>query len=282
MTEIAQTTDRPVKRLAIVGTAPTWTQTPWDDLTLEIASMNDAYVLGPKRINLWFDLHPVKEMAFTPKGQRFIEAHVAPVGAYLRPDGHLNWLRNCQCPVFMQAPIGGNTQAFPIEEVCAFWQQFWPYRIDPKGFVSAGKEYESSTPALMLMWAVMAGYTEIQIYGIHLATEWEYVQQRPNMEFLIGVAAGLGVKIVLPTKAPLCHGTFRYAYEHKIDLPVQKVQREVEYITAEIRLVKKQVQVLPWWNLAARKDAEVRLSKLRVELHDAQNQMAKMKARVAA
>lgn len=276
------TIDKPVKRLAIVGTAQTWVQTPWDDATLEIASLNDAYVLGFKRVNIWCDLHPTSEMVFTPKGQRAIHPHAAPVGAYLRPEGHLDWLRTCPCPVFMQRAIGGNTQRFPIEDVCAFWQPFWPYRIDPKGLVAEGKEYESSTPALMLMWAVMQGYTEIHIYGIHLATEWEYQQQRPNMEFLIGVAAGLGVKIVLPTKAPICKGTFRYAYEHKADLPVQLVQREMDYLKAEGQLVKKRLAALPWWNVAAKKDAFARLASLDVQLMDVHNQMAKTKARVAA
>ena len=181
----------PMKRLAIVGTAQTWTQTPWNDTTLEVASLNDAYALGIPRADWWFDLHPITEMVFKSKAQKAIPANEVPVGAYLRPEGHVEWLTKCPCQVFLQTAIGGKTQAFPIEAVCAFWERFWPYRIDPKGIVNAGKDYESSTPALMLMWAVMQGYQEIFITGIHLATLWEYQQQRPNMEFLIGVATGL-------------------------------------------------------------------------------------------
>ena len=274
---------RPLKRCAIIGTAPSWTSTPWQDTTLEIFGLNDAHVLGMPRVDRWFDLHPFSQMAFMPKGQRNVSQFDVPLGAYLRPVGHLEWLQSRPFPVMVQeTPLPGwpTAERFPIEDVCAFWQRFWPWRIDESFTARPGAVYEASTPALMLMWAVWAGYSEIHIYGIHLATEWEYVAQRPNFEMLIGVAAGLGIRIVLPEKAPICKASYRYAYETKGDLPLTAAQREIDRIKHEGARLQAKASTLAWWQWPAKKDLAARLALVQAQLLDArqQHQKAKIKS----
>lgn len=247
--------DRPVKRCAIVGTAPTWRQTPWADLTLDVFSLNDAYVLGLPRATAWFDLHPIAQMAFVPKGQNKVSVHAVPIGAYLRPEGHLDWLKTRPFPIYLaQArPDWPHSQAFPFEAMEAKYGHYF-----------------GSTPAWMLAWALEQGYTEIHIYGIHLATEWEYRQQRPNLEFLIGIALARGVSIVIPDRSPLLKSKYRYALEPKPEIPLDRVRRRLDQIRAEGAHLHQALAHTPWYARGRKKDLRSRLAVVDIELLDAQ------------
>ena len=274
-----QATTAPLKRCAIVGTAPTWKQAPWNDQTLDILALNDCYSLGLPRASVWFDLHPFHEMIFVATHAKSVHVKDVPIGAYMRPQGHLDWLKSRPYPVFLQdAPKDWpNAHTFPREAVLERFKPLWPWRVDWKGRVSQGVDYEASTPAWMLMWAICQGYNEIHVYGIHLATEWEYVEQRPNFEFLLGAAAMAGVRVVLPKSTPICRGRFRYAYEPKADLPVQAAHRDIQIVKEEGAQLQHTLKALPWWALGRRQDVRTRLDKLGVLLLDAQQQARKAK-----
>src|SRR6185369_9655119 len=95
---------------------------------------------------------------------------------------------------------------------------------------------------------------ELHIYGIHLATEHEYVEQRPNFEMLCGALLGRGKRtmsvrdgmrryetsdgiLVLPEAAPVLQSNFQYAFQtrpaaytetvkwdlHKLDIKRQRI-----------------------------------------------------------
>jgi len=159
-------------------------------------------------------------MVFRPRDQRVIRKEDIPEGYYVRPGGHLEWLQAQadHIPVFLQkAPPEGwpaNAHRFPIEAVESEF----------------GASYWASGPAYMLAQAVMEGYTEIMITGIHLATEAEYREQRPQWENLIGRILGRTVKestvdgfrvydgdvrIVLPDECPILRHEWKYAYQAK-------------------------------------------------------------------
>jgi hypothetical protein len=169
---------KPAKRICICGTAPTWRDAPFDDPSVEFWMLNDMHLLNPPRADRWFDLHPLDKMFFRGAGQK-MQGHDVPAGFFLRPAGHLEWLRKQQIPVYVQdaAALGSpSARTFPREAIV---QRFGP------NF--------ASSPAWMVALAMLEGATEIFIYGIHLATEWEYQKQKPNLTFLMGIAAGLGI-----------------------------------------------------------------------------------------
>jgi hypothetical protein len=227
------------KRCCICGTAPSWQKTPWQDTTLEVWALNDSYVLGLPRIDRFYELHPFDKMWFRKKDQiRVLESDV-PKGFYVRPEGHLEFLKTAAAtiPVFLQdappADWPAHAHRFPIE---AIHQAF-------------GDDYWASGPAYMLAQAVLEGYTDIWITGIHLSTEHEYREQRPNWEHLIGRVLGLKVtkteqdgfrfyqgahvRIVMPIEAPILQHEWRYAYETKpvkprsaLDLEWKATQQE--------------------------------------------------------
>lgn len=53
----------------------------------------------------------------------------------------------------------------------------------------------SSTFAWMLGWALLEGYDDIQVRGVHLGTQSEYFDQRDAFFWFVGLAQGRGVKI---------------------------------------------------------------------------------------
>lgn len=274
-------TPPPLKRCAIIGTAQSWNQCPWNDKTLEVWCLNDAYLIGVPRADRWFDLHPFHQMIFREANQRVVPAtDVIPLGAYMRPHGHLDWLRTRPFPVYLQEhkPDWPNYRKFPIAALLEFFRPYWPYRRTRQGAIELGKDYETSSPALMVMLALMEGYREIHVYGIHLATQWEYVEQRPNFEWLLGLAAGLGVKIVLPEATPICQAKFRYAYEPKADLPLQEAERMIQRIKAEGATLHQAIAKLPWHAWEKKKDLTTRLKQLDVDLADARGQQSRLVA----
>lgn len=207
------------KRAAIVGTAESWRKCPWNDPDLYIASLNDAYMLGIPRVNEWAEYHPFNLMYF--RTDRIVKASDIPPGYYVRPAGHLDWLKQqaMTIPVWLkdEPPDGWppNAKRLPLEDLEAKYGTYW-----------------ASGPSYMLMHLYDRGFREIHIYGIHLATKDEYVNQRPNFEALISrllgpqvsmsVANGMrtydgetGVRIVLPVEAPILQHGWRYAFDPK-------------------------------------------------------------------
>lgn len=265
------TNTAPLKRCAIIGTAQSWRDAPWQDQTLEMWCLNDAYLIGIPRADRWYDLHPFHQMSFRPRDQRTVSQADVPIGAYLRPEGHLEWLKSRPMPVYLAEARKDfpTSRTFPREALLQWFQPFWPWRLNRKGILEAGPDYEVSTPSWMLMQAMAEGYQEIHVYGIHLATQWEYLQQRPNFEFLIGLATGRGIKMVLPQSAPICKASYRYAFEPKADLPQQQAQFQIDLIKAEGQSLHKQKAKLPWYARAHKQDLDRRLAQLDVQLLDA-------------
>lgn len=256
-------TPPPRKRAAIVGTANTWKLVPWADPDLDVFGLNDGYILGMRaghpqglpKMTGWYDLHPISHMSFHPAQQRQVPAGNVPAGAYLRPEGHLAWLKRQTMPVWLSAVPAGwpaHVRAFPRAEL----EQKWG-------------TYFTSTPAWMLAHLVEQGYTSIEIYGIHLATTWEYQAQRPCMEYLIGLAMARGVQIVLPTKCPLLKSKHVYAYEPKPEVPLQALETQIAQIKHEGAQLQQTMNSLRWYVPGRRADVRARLEVVQLELADA-------------
>ena len=253
------------KRAAILGTASTWNQCPFDDPSLYICSLNDAYSLGVPRADAWYDTHPIEKMWFRPKGKTtFVEGDI-PEGAYVRPEGHLDWLKEKAktIPVWLQAAPPSdwpaNAQRFPIEDV--------------KGFLKARPDQEAyiaSSPSLILAHLVLQGYTEIHIYGIHLATQGEYIKQRPQFEHLLGKVEAMGITIVLPPECPLLKHSHIYGYEPEPQRPDAAALKRQKQIQSEMNKVASRLMTWPRWKSKDQPLAE--WSRLKASLRDAQLQ----------
>jgi hypothetical protein len=264
------------KGCVIVGTAPSWAKTPWNDSSLEMWTLNDAWVLGLPRIDRLYELHPLNKMYFRPKDKSRVLETSVPKGHYVRPEGHLEFLKEAAktIPVFLQdtppADWPAHAHRFPIE---AIHEAF-------------GSDYWASGPAYMLAQAVLEGYTDIWITGIHLSTEHEYREQRPQWEHLIGRVLGMKVtktekdgfvyhqgetvRIVMPVEAPILRHDWKYAYEDKpvkplsaIDLEWKNTQKEKNELVRQLVECRDEV---------FRTKALARLSRLNIIEADLQQQ----------
>jgi len=255
------------KRVAIVGTAPSWQLTQWDDPGLKIWSLNDAYRLnGFKRADAWYDLHPMDHFYYIEQGQGQVYAHQVPPGYYVRPKDHLQWLEHQQIPVWLHPDYATQHPA------AAAWRHA---RAFPKADIEAAfGMYFASSPAWMLAQAVLEGYKEIHIYGIHLATEHEYIEQRPNFEFLIGRVLGAGrqsvvVKdglrryetpdgvVVLPEASPILSADFQYAFEPRPRAALEPLRWELHKINIKQGRLIKALRTRKRWQSAKAIDAEL-------------------------
>jgi hypothetical protein len=63
--------------------------------------------------------------------------------------------------------------------------------------------YWESSIAYAMSLAITEGAQEIAIYGVNMKADEEYAYQRPNLEYLIGVARGKGIEVHIPECSPL-------------------------------------------------------------------------------
>jgi hypothetical protein len=79
-----------------------------------------------------------------------------------------------------------------------------------------GGYYFNSSIAYAMALAIHEGAEEIGVWGVDLVADEEYAYQRPNMEYLIGIARGRGIKVHIPDDSALCkfNGTGIRFYSH--------------------------------------------------------------------
>jgi hypothetical protein len=267
--------DQGHKKCAIIGTAPSFRQAPWSDTSIKMVALNDSYVLGLPRIDEFYELHPLNKMWFRPKAQIRVNETDVPSGHFVRPEGHVEFLKEAAktIPVWLQKepPVDWPQKAsrLPIEALEAKYGSYW-----------------ASGPAYELIHLYERGYREIHIYGIHLSTDHERIEQRHNFEFLIGRLLGPEMKetkvgelryfegrecrIVLPKASPILSHGWKYAYEER-PKPVQsEMDREWKNVQKEkADLIR---QLVNWPDGVSRKKAMDRLSWLEVIEADIQQQ----------
>ena len=95
----------------------------------------------------------------------------------------------------------GEGYAQRLKDCQPYTQDNYPFESVSK---SIGQAYWNSSIAYAMAMAIHEGAEEIGIYGVHMSGTDEYAYQRPNMEYLIGVARGKGIKVHIPEESSLC------------------------------------------------------------------------------
>jgi len=111
---------------------------------------------------------------------------------------HYKWLQeNTAIPVYMQDkyPDVPMSIKYPLDEIVA---TLLPNFTRPKNEVWDDRgDYATSTLAHALALGIYQGYKRIELWGIGLAMQTEYVYQRPGAMFWIGLALGRGIQVEL-------------------------------------------------------------------------------------
>ena len=72
-----------------------------------------------------------------------------------------------------------------------------------------GSIYLTSSPAMMLSYAILHGYKHIELYGVDMVIDdHEYFWQRPCVEFWVGFAKGRGINVIPHKTSPICRSSY--------------------------------------------------------------------------
>jgi hypothetical protein len=191
-----------LKKLAIVGTAPSSIHlAPYNNPDYEIWGLNGVYLMidhaNTTNITRWFEIHS-------------LDSHKS---AY-QDD---SFFKEIKCSLVMQEvfPDYPTSVKYPKDEIL---------RKFPR-------KYFTNTVSWMIALAIYEGYTDISVYGVDMATNSEYANQRPSCEYFLGYAEGAGIKLHIPDESDLLKTPFLYGFEcEKQDFIRKKLlARKAEY-----------------------------------------------------
>lgn len=148
-------------KIAIVGGSDSKIYAPFDDKSIEIWSVNNTATTLP-RLTRWFQLHKLDVIEKTQK--------------------NIDLLKKSEVPIYMQEQFADYAKSvkYPYDEMIEKY----------------GKVFGSSFDYMMAL-AIKEGVTEIQIYGVDMASYSEYGHQRPYAFYWIGMARGLGINVYI-------------------------------------------------------------------------------------
>jgi hypothetical protein len=140
-----------------------------------IYGVNDACLRSPEVTHTFHmhDLRDLKKAKMTESSTKLLANHCLE-----HPEMPFYTVKHCK-----EYP---NALLYPIEEVIDYFKLPVPY-------FTSGPEY-------MIAWAIKEGFEEINFYGLNMTVSKEYIDQKPGMEFWIGIALGKGIKINLQHK----------------------------------------------------------------------------------
>lgn len=201
------------KSLSIVGFADSWVRTPWDNADMHHWGLNSLHkIVKDKPWNAWFQLHDIDK-------------------EHGGDDEHLGWLASQKIPVYM----------FP--EHAEKWADRIPYVTEfPKEQLIKyfDTDYFTNSISWMVAYAIYQEYTDIGVYGVDLAQDVEYREQRPSCEFFLGWARGAGIKLTIPDDSDLLKTTHLYGLEdhgphvRRLRARLQKIQEQKANVQGQL------------------------------------------------
>ena len=179
------------RKIAIVGSASSTVKfVPWDDHSLEIWAL--AWRSIPRADRL-FDLHAGN---FDKKKRANVQQNY---------EERLAGFKNTEIYLCEKHPDIPNSVEYPLEAVL---KMMGP-ELDP----SSHGQYFASSIAFLICLAIYEKVDEIHIYGVDFVGQGEYEHQRPNMEYLVGVARGKGIEVYIPKGCALVEFSYIYGYQ---------------------------------------------------------------------
>jgi hypothetical protein len=192
-----------MKKCGIIGFATTKDLAPLAEAGVDWFLLNELYNWSAPKFAAagtdwarWFELHDMQTITDSNEDQ-----------------AHLKWLRAQPAgrPIYMQethADMPASVR-YPIEAMCA---RFGRYFTSSIGYMLALAIAEGRDDKLVVV-DPEAAYGWIGVYGIDLASDSEYGDQRPNAEYFVGLARGLGIEVFIAEGAALLKADRLYGYE---------------------------------------------------------------------
>lgn len=148
------------------------------------------------------------------KASRLFEMHDRSLLEISRQNSYFEDLAEMPQPIYMHKHWEDipTSMPYPLEDVGSVFKGFPRARWDDQ------KDWYNSSPAYMIALAIHEGASKIGLYGIDVLDDSEYTRERPCLEYLIGLAVGKGIEVIIP-EGPTALGKFtgkdtekRYGY----------------------------------------------------------------------
>ncbi len=191
-----------MKRLALVGTASSWSKAPFANPEVDI------WCHGSATQTARADLQPpgLEDLLFPEPGKASIwKQRIPRVTAFFEIHPRDTWfqwadgLNGYGVPVYMHQHFDDvpTSVEYPLAEIEARF---------PRGLFSCTTTY-------MIPLGIHLGYKQIGLYGIHVSAETEYFFESPGIHYWCGIAEAMGIEIVVPEESSVLAQSFRYGYE---------------------------------------------------------------------
>lgn len=207
-----------MKTVAIVGTSET---------SRELAPYLN------KEIDIWmFNSQLLSDWAKDKRCTAILELHQPETFLFMETE-YTKWLReNKDIPVYMldAIPEAAASVKYPLDEIVN------KYLIDfrrgnPFAIQDDVIQYFTSTVCYAIALAIYQGYDRIELYGVDMANNTEYIYQRDGIGLWFGIALGLGRQVYIPRDCFMFNSP-RYGYDDKTDVFTRE---EFERIASELQ-----------------------------------------------
>jgi hypothetical protein len=181
-------------KIAILGSAPSsLSLAPYDDPEWTIWGCSPGASAHAKRADIWFELHRWGQDWLTNDYRQFLAKHPK---------------------VYMIEPVPEvpGSIAYPKAEMLA---QFGPY-------------FFTSTPAWMMALAITQNPEEIGIFGIDMAADGEYGQQKPGCLHFVALAQAKGIRVGVPLESDLLRPPPLYGFCELSPMMAKLLARQAE------------------------------------------------------
>ena len=192
-----------MKTVAIVGSHPrTRNRAPFADKSIDIWVFNSAPTSDwCMRCTAVFEMHGPEE-------------YTSPM---VENSQYWAWMqKQTNVPVYMRQfdPRIPRSESFPLAEVVEKYLS---------KFTRGGEaiQYFTSSPCYALALAILQGYERIELWGIEMETNTEYLYQRDGLGLWIGIALAHGIEVVLPEQS-FIFSSPRYGYDDRQEVSITR------------------------------------------------------------
>ncbi len=219
--------------VAIIGFTQHSYEAPWKHPEWDFFGLNDLHQVFEQQMPGCFQTDQVQWFQLHRRG------YGGEFGEYpgARDGTHAEWLTKQTCPIWQWEtdPLIPSSRAYPIREVLNM-------RHPLTGELLCPERYMNNSISWMLALAILQGYQQIGLFGVDMAMdgvhgESEYGWQRPSVEFWIGVARGLGIKVVMPEVSEVLKCGYLYGYDNVSHLRKKLLKRLEDLQTSEAQEV---------------------------------------------
>ena len=156
---------------------------------------------------------------------------------------HYDWLmRPHEYPIYMQEHYEDvpSSVKYPKEEIVKtllpnIWRDINLPGVNRAEFISQVEHFTSSA-AYALALAIYLGKTQIELHGIEMTSDTEYVRQRDGVTFWLGVAVGRGINVVV--HSPQFMADKPYGYTGEVVIQKQEFEMSARKLNGMIEEAK--------------------------------------------